>query len=81
MDLGTLEGDHVVSGIEGMRPRSNFKASDFEVGEQVVYTPQFGPREDGIVTSVGATVVFVRYKATQVRGTATYPRDLFKLRS
>lgn len=75
-----MEGDHIVRNIEGMRPRSKFKASDFEVGEQVVYTPQFGPLEDGIVTSVGATVVFVRYSATQVRGTATYPRDLFKLK-
>ena len=60
------------------RPRSLYRADDFTEGEGVVYTPQFGPREDGIVTSVGEDLVFVRYKATQVYGTATYPHDLFK---
>lgn len=63
------------------RPRSLYRADDFEPGEGVVYMPQFGPCEDGIVTSVGEAVVFVRYKATQAYGTATCPRDLFKARS
>lgn|GEM_PF-3796632 len=60
------------------RPRSKHVASDFTPGEGVVYTPQYGPREDGVVTSVGVGVVFVRYKVAQVNGTATYPGDLFK---
>lgn len=62
------------------RPRSLHVPSDFQPGEQVVYIPAFGPREDGIVTSVNERVVFVRYKATQVNGTATYATDLVKLR-
>lgn len=60
------------------RPRSGLSVDDFEEGEGVVYTPQYGPREDGVVTSVGREVVFVRYKATAVNGTATFPGDLFK---
>lgn len=60
------------------RPRSLYRADDFTEGEGVVYTPQFGPCEDGIVTSVGANVVFVRYSPTQAYGTATSPRDLVK---
>lgn len=61
------------------RPRSGLSVADFTEGEGVVYTPQYGPREDGVVTSVGRAVVFVRYKPMQVNGTATYPGDLFKL--
>lgn len=60
------------------RPRSGLTVDDFKKGEQVVYTPCFGLCEEGVVTSIGKEVVFVRYKATQVHGTATYPRDLFK---
>lgn len=60
------------------RPRSNHVASDFSPQEGVVYMPQYGPCEDGVVTSVGVGVVFVRYKANQITGTATYPQDLFK---
>lgn len=62
------------------RPRSHHVVADFVVGEGVIYVPQYGPREDGVVTSLGKGVVFVRYRAHQVNGTATYPRDLFKLR-
>lgn len=61
------------------RARSPYRADDFEEGEGVIYTPQYGPCEDGIVTSIGTNVVFVRYTATQAYGTATYPHDLFKL--
>lgn len=61
------------------RSRSTHVAADFAEGDHVVYTPQYGPREDGIVTSVSIELVFVRYKATQVNGTATYPQDLFKI--
>jgi hypothetical protein len=31
------------------------------IGEPVVYTAPHGAREDGVITSVGATYVFVRY--------------------
>lgn len=54
-------------------------ASDFVEGEGVIYTPRYGPREDGVVTSVSDTMVFVRYRAAQVYGTATYPTDLVKV--
>lgn len=60
------------------RPRSGLIAADFEKDEAVVYVPQYGPAEDGVVTSKNNAVVFVRYKATQVNGTATFPGDLFK---
>lgn len=60
------------------RPRSKHVPSDFVPGDQVVYRPAYGPCEEGVVTSVNDRVVFVRYKATQVKGTATYATDLFK---
>lgn len=60
------------------RPRTGHTVDDFAPGDGVVYVPQYGPREDGVVTSKNDTVVFVRYRAAQVNGTATYPTDLEK---
>ena len=46
------------------------------IGAGVVYDPKFGlPKEDGVITSVNDTYVFVRY-SVQGRGIATYPEDL-----
>jgi hypothetical protein len=59
------------------RPRSKHTVECFAENDGVVYTPRFGPLEDGVVTSVNNYVVFVRYKAAQVNGTATYAYDLF----
>jgi len=41
----------------------------------VVYDPGFGPREDGIISSVGEQYVFVRYKG-DFFGKATDPARL-----
>jgi len=45
------------------------------VGCGVVYTPGHGPREDGVITSVGDRLVFVRY-AGDAASKATSPGDL-----
>lgn len=45
------------------------------VGDGVIYTPDYGPREDGVITGVSATSVFVRYRGDQ-HSKATLPRDL-----
>lgn len=60
------------------RPRSGLCVTDFAVGETVVYRPEYGPEEYGVVTGVGSVAVFVRYRPGQVGGTPTRPQDLFK---
>jgi hypothetical protein len=48
------------------------------VGSGVVYTPAHGPREDGVITSVGPGpdgLVFVRY-ASDTGSKGTRPADL-----
>jgi hypothetical protein len=52
------------------------------VGAGVVYTPFFGPKEDGVITGVSRTSVFVRYARQHPgsNGQATAPEDLELLR-
>lgn len=45
------------------------------IGSGVVYIPDHGPREDGIITSVGNYNVFVRYKG-DTHSKATNPATL-----
>lgn len=45
------------------------------IGHGVVYCNAYGEREDGVITSVGETLVFVRYVGDQ-SSKATNPRDL-----
>jgi hypothetical protein len=45
------------------------------VGAGVVYAPSSGKREDGVITSVNASYVFVRY-AGDNGSKATNPADL-----
>lgn len=53
------------------------RAADFTPGDAVVYVHHDGHREDGVVTSVGPELVFVRYRGDDF-SKATYPRDLEK---
>lgn len=48
------------------------------VGAGVVYTPGHGPKEDGVITGVSSTSVFVRYakQHPSANGQATSPGDL-----
>lgn len=45
------------------------------IGDGVVYKDEYGPFEDGTITSVNDRFVFVRY-AGDVASTATKPADL-----
>lgn len=45
------------------------------IGRKVVYTAPHGAKEDGIITTVGFTYVFVRYGNNQ-HGSATDPKRL-----
>ena len=65
-------------------------ANDIEIGDKVVYIPDYllkGPAKDriqdknlGVVTSKNDTFVFVRY-ANGTNSQATSPEDLFSLRN
>jgi hypothetical protein len=45
------------------------------IGDGVVYTPAGGDREDGVITGVSRTSVFVRFTGDQF-GKGTDPADL-----
>ena len=45
------------------------------IGRAVVYYPTVGKNEDGVITSVNDTFVFVRYGAAK-QSAATRPEDL-----
>lgn len=45
------------------------------IGAGVVYDPGYGPKEDGVISSVGEQYVFVRYKG-DFFGKATEPARL-----
>jgi len=45
------------------------------IGAGVVYTAPHGAREDGVISSVGAAYVFVRYGGDS-HSKATLPQDL-----
>lgn len=49
-----------------------------DIGRGVVYTPRFGPKEDGVITSFNDAYVFVRYKDQHptAHGKATKREDL-----
>lgn len=51
------------------------KLTDKDVGRSVIYTPGYGPLQDGVITSFNEKFVFVRYRATG-GGQATNPKDL-----
>ena len=46
------------------------------IGHGVVYRPTVGPAEDGVITSVSALMVFVRYAGSPGTPKATRPEDL-----
>lgn len=46
-----------------------------KVGSGVVYSPGYGPKEDGVITSVNDRYVSVRYAGDQI-SKATRPEDL-----
>jgi len=52
--------------------------TDKDVGRAVVYIPNFGDREDGVITSFNSKVVFVRYRKQHpaAGGQATQREDL-----
>lgn len=45
------------------------------IGAGVVYSPEHGQREDGVITSVSDRLVFVRYRGDS-GSKATHPGDL-----
>jgi hypothetical protein len=49
------------------------------VGAAVVYAPAHGPREDGVITSIGLAFVHVLYRG-DANSKATDPADLEPLR-
>ena len=57
-----------------MRPLT-LEEARHNIGSGVVYCPEHGPREDGVITSVGACYVFVRF-AGDVTPKATPPEAL-----
>jgi len=52
--------------------------AEAHIGDGVVYAPAYGEREDGVITSVTRTHVFVMY-AGDLHSKATSPGDLFLL--
>jgi len=59
------------------------KNIEFEIGEKVHYSPNYGKPENGVVKSIGRNVIFVVYKCNSewnryydFTGQATDPADL-----
>lgn len=54
------------------------EVTENDIGKGVVYCPKYGEREDGVITSISDSFVFVRYKKQHpsANGQATKREDL-----
>lgn len=52
------------------------KLTQEDIGRPVVYSPDFGPKLSGVITSFNSHYVFVNYGNESDRGQATYARHL-----
>ena len=64
--------------VDELARLTRFLPTEADIGRGVVYTPAHGPAEDGVITSINDSFVFVRYKKQHpsAPGQATSREDL-----